>query len=553
MNLSPNPFWLVAIAGMVSAFAPASYAGPWMDSWFGRRPPAYPVGTPVTVGGQTSYMPVAGYVPPSYAPYAGSQLAGGVITTPYVSTQTVGYGGYASLMPPVNNAPVFAPGVPQTVAGYLPTAAYDSVWNRVPVTYYRPVTAYDPRYGTTVTSLQPCTSYQYQTQRPPTIAPRPLLGDYGLQANKWPSITGPGYNPTGLAVTSGYPSMQPYQSFPNVGAVAITPTVPSSMPPMASSGTSLGMPATSLPATAMNYNPLSPLAPMNPAPTTANYLPGGWQSAVNPTATQPFVVSPYGASMVGSTQPAAAWMPSNCANGTCSQASAPTATPYIPGAASVTPVGPPTYTPAPGYGAGSAPPTNPGYLNNPGSMGIPTTPNVMPNNQILPPGTGIPGLADPESVRQPGLSNAMNAPLKPEVDVRTLPMVAIDRGTNNTSRLDSLSGGPGSEYASRDLAQTNSINADNNISLGQSNFDPPKIPDTLNRKENTVQPLVAPSDFDSKPRWNPSLLEPEERSVVGGMDNSSNSATIRDVSIRRVRLTADEMPGPGFRPVTKLK
>ena len=166
MPLITSRLVVVAIAGLIvsTATPQASQAAPqWLDSLFGRRPPAYPVGAPVPVNGQVAAYspggyPSSGYVPPSYSGLVGNQAA-----------------------------PAFAPGIPQTVAGYLPTAAYDTQWARTPVTFYRPVTAFDPRYGTTVTSLQPCTSYQYQAQRQPVIAPRPLLGDYGMQANRWPS------------------------------------------------------------------------------------------------------------------------------------------------------------------------------------------------------------------------------------------------------------------------------------------------------------------------------------------------------------------------------
>ncbi|MEQ1825397.1 MAG: hypothetical protein ABL921_05600, partial [Pirellula sp.] len=376
MKLSPKHLLLVALsAGFVSATAPSSHAGPW--GWFGRSQPAYPVGAPVPLNGQTAYSPAAGYVPPSYAPYAGSQLSGGNMAVPppaYLGMQTANYSNYSAAMPQAYNAPLLAPGFPQTVAGYLPTAAYDTQWNRTPVTYYRPVTAFDPRYGTTVTSLQPCTSYQYQAQRAPVIAPRPLLGEYGLQANKWPSITGPGYNPTGLAVQSMYPPIAtPYQSLPNVGVPYLgQPTYA----PMSSSGTSLGMPATSLPTTTLNYSAGYPAS----VPTyagTANYL-APVSSPYAAASPYPYAVNPYAVNPYAAQSTASAWpnYTSNalgqnmlgtntpCANGTCSSAApltTPGASPYnmptpvVPGATSVVPYGPPTYSATPGAGGAPAP------------------------------------------------------------------------------------------------------------------------------------------------------------------------------------------------------
>ena len=118
MKLSPKRLLVVAIAACfsLSVTTQTCQAGPWLDSLFGRRPPAYPVGAPVPVNGQIAayslggYYPASGYIPPSYAN----------LRSPVVA----GYGNYA--VPPTNNAPVFAPGFPQTVFGQLPTAAYDS-------------------------------------------------------------------------------------------------------------------------------------------------------------------------------------------------------------------------------------------------------------------------------------------------------------------------------------------------------------------------------------------------------------------------------------------
>jgi len=550
MKLIPKRLVVVAtVACFVMLTAQTSQAGPWFDSLFRRQPPAYPVGAPVPVNGQVAayspgVYPSSGYVPPSYANLTGNQA--------------LGYGNYA--YPPTYNAPLFAPGFPQTVAAQLPTAAYDSQWARTPVTYYRPVTAFDPRYGTTVTSLQPCTSYQYQAQRQPVIAPRPLLGDYGLQANRWPSITGPGYNPTGLANTAMYaPVAQPYQFIPNAG-MQMTGQ-PSSVAPAGGMGVSSGMPASTLPLTTMPYNP--PYMGQQNVGQQSFY---GGQNYNGQVVSNPA----YSSSFPG-VVPTAAWMPSTaCANGMCAQAwrmlpasdptlaasaTAPSGTaasattiPYIPGATSVTPVGPPTYSavPSPGYGNGNfaqpanpnsgyGPATsvpaapgyaNPGYANpytnvNPYTA-PPTGGPVLPNNQVMPPNSMM--NRDPEADRRPGLnsfgwnnpgpthstSKAGDIPL----NVQTLPMVAIDRQSNSKSKeTPSNMSSPNGLLKPRDTMAMGDIPSSQPNPLSPSMLNgTQEIPQTLPPRGNVgMQPLSPPDDFDSNPRWTPTLLDPDDR------------------------------------------
>lgn len=537
MKLIPKRLAIVAtFACFVTLTEQTSQAGPWFDSLFGRRPPAYPVGAPVPVNGQVAayspgVYPSSGYVPPSYANLTGNQV--------------LGYGSYAS--PPTNNAPLFAPGFPQTVAGQLPTAAYDSQWARTPVTYYRPVTAFDPRYGTTVTSLQPCTSYQYQAQRQPVIAPRPLLGDYGLQANRWPSVTGPGYNPTGLANSAMFaPVAQPYQFIPNAG-MQMTGQ-PSYVAPAGGMGVSSGMPASTLPLTTMPYNP--PYSGQQNVGQQSFY---GGQNYNGQVVSNPA----YSSSFPG-VVPTAAWMPSTtCANGMCSQAlrmqaaSDPTLaasatgasgipTPYIPGATSVTPVGPPTYSaaPSPGYGNGNfAQPTNPnsgygtatsvpGYANpytnvNPYTA-PPTGGPVLPNNQVMPPNSIM--NRDPEADRRPGLNgfglnnpgptSSTSKPSEVPQNIQTLPMVAIDRESNSKGKevLPNLSS-PNGLLKPRDTVAMgdNPSSQPNPLSSSMLNGTQ-EIPQTLAPRGNVgMQPLSPPDDFDNNPRWTPTLLDPDDR------------------------------------------
>ena len=555
MKLITRRLLVVALAAcFVSTItSQTSQAGQWMDSVFGRRQPVYPVGAPVPVNGQVAAYspgtyPSLGYVPPSYANLNGNQV--------------LGYGNYGS--PPTYNAPLFAPGIPQTVAGYLPTAAYDSQWARTPVTYYRPVTAFDPRYGTTVTSLQPCTSYQYQAQRQPVIAPRPLLGDYGMQANRWPAITGPGYNPTGLANSAMVaPVAQPYQNIPMGGM------------PMAT------MPNSSAYGVYSQSNVAQPYAGQTSFYNGQNY---NGQVVANPVYSSSL---PIGSGVM----PTAAWMPStsNCANGMCPQPSNPVNAPYVPGAASVTPVGPPTYsaTPNPGYGQSNNPNAGFGSVGNPSLAPGFATPysntnpysapaasgQVFPPNLVMPPNTNPysnPNL-DPESMRRPSLGGS-NA----SINVQRLPLVAIDRESNaKTSGAPNPAINPNGLLKPSDAVAMSGVAPTEPSSLSPSMINGAQdIPKTLTPRENYgMEPLRAPDDFDSKPRWTPTLLDPDDRTVMErsgrirlqqDLDSAVSAVALESAKSNRnaiqlvsgVESKKSEPSQSGavrFRPVTTLK
>jgi hypothetical protein len=244
------------------AMAPSQLnAGTWMDNILNRRPPAYPVGAPVPVGSGVQNQ-VANYptLPTTASPYAAAPYAGQYGAGQYGGPLAIPTG--PSATPPSATGLGAIPfGTPQSVVGALPTASYDTTWNRTPVTYYRPVTTFDPRTGTNVTSLQPCTANQYQAQRIPMTAPRALLGEYGAQANRWPSITGPGYNPTGLSNTAMMPA-NGFQQLPNNGMV-----------PAGNAGQSMGIPVSSLPTTTIPYNPQAYVPNVAPSYVATRLLP----------------------------------------------------------------------------------------------------------------------------------------------------------------------------------------------------------------------------------------------------------------------------------------
>lgn len=543
MKFVPKHLLIAATAACFASAVSAqpSHAGQWLDSWFGRPQPAYPVGTPVPVNGQVAaYSPSAygqgAYVPPAYSNLKAPQVAG--------------YGSYAS--PPTYNAPLLAPGFPQTVAGQLPTAAYDTQWARTPVTYYRPVTAFDPRYGTTVTSLQPCTSYQYQAQRQPVIAPRPLLGDYGLQANRWPSITGPGYNPTGLSNTAMYaPAVSPVQSIPAAGM----PVYPSGALAPTGVGVSSGMPASSLPLTTMQYNPAvasQPYVAQPYASQQAAYYNGqnyNGQVIGNPAYSSSVTALPYNASAsqpIGSgVMPTAAWMPSTavCPNGLCPpQTTAQTypnqlTPPSIPGA-TVTAVGPPVYSSTPNPSSGSSglsQPVNPGSGYSSGASYNPatapyntpynpagTTP-VLPNGQIMPPGFNN---MDPEATRKPTLSGASQASAPPANNApignpASQPIESPFKAQNNqmaaaeATNKESTNGDSTTQWKSSELFAKPRDTMAADAGAARASTAAPEIPETLPPRVNYgMKPLSAPDDFDTKPRWNPTLLDPDDRTAM---------------------------------------
>ncbi|QDV24483.1 hypothetical protein [Aureliella helgolandensis] len=162
-------------------------AGPLIDWLFGARrtAPAYPVGQPVPVGSGNvaGYAPynaaVSGYGTPTASPvpmipngyatnygnYYGSQL-------PVIGSTGAGYS-----TPPLSG--IAAATMPPTVS-YVPNYGTQSL--RAPVTYYRPMLSTDPRTGAQVVAMAPCTSYEYQAQRVPTLGRSSLFGSYAPPA-----------------------------------------------------------------------------------------------------------------------------------------------------------------------------------------------------------------------------------------------------------------------------------------------------------------------------------------------------------------------------------
>jgi len=298
------------------------------------------------------------------------------------------------------------------------------------------------------------------------------------------------------------------------------------------------------------------------------------QVVVNPAYTNTYSSTPtvgWPSQTIGSgVMPTAAYMPATaaCPNGICPQPNSQVNILNIPGA-TVTPMGPPTYssTPNPNIGSGGqmqpvsgafgsspsstmgpayAPPNTGATSDGQQSFGQPPSyPPVMPNGQVLPNGQALPNgqmvnpnsnLVDPDSMRRPTLggSNASTTPapnLKASSpNVQSLPMVAVDGDatrSSNTVNPFMLSkpsfSGPATLLNPEGLAMGTPGNDSRSSSPGAL-----EIPQTLTPRENyDMQPLNAPDGFDGKPQWNPTLLNPEDRTVLNGSNQLREARKIR--------------------------
>ena len=421
---------------------------------WGCKPQApYPVGSPYPV---TNPAPQAG----SYA--AGRPTIPVVPITPSYGSTPSYYGNYGMLPPASGNA--LPNGFPQSVASAMPTAAYDTQWQRTPVTYYRPVTQFDPNYGTTVTSLQPCTSYQYQAQRVPMVAPTPVGGAYAQASNQWPAINQPGYYPTGVA-----------------NAYAMNPV------PLANPNTPL---------------PGSAVAP--PTYPQVQYLP------------------PNGTVPASAMSPGSATFQANTNQGLSSAVyyGSPTtnlAPPNVPGASSIVPMGPVTYLPGSSLPGSSLPgSSNPNPVLPPSPPSGATLDSEAARAPTWPPPPSVPSPSVPSPSAPPtsAAPSTSSAGLWSDRDERVakmspmtrLPMVPIDRPLANAAPTY-----PTSRSVSNDPAAIASPFP------GSSASNPATSPTLPTYQPSTktlnAKPLVAPEGFDGKPHWNPKLLPPSASPV----------------------------------------
>lgn len=527
----------------------------------GSKPPApYPVGAPYAINnGANPYTAARPMIPVTPI-------------TPSNGTMSSYYGNYG-MMPP-NTGTGLPNGIPQTVVSAMPTASYDTQWQRTPVTYYRPVTQYDPNYGTTVTSLQPCTSYQYQAARVPMIAPTPVGGAYAQASNQWPAINQPGYYPTGVASSNtmlptlapaaastviappAIPNYPAVQSLPNSGiqvpAVQPGTSITSGMPfYSAAPNTAITNPTTSY-STQATFTPFTVPQTSATAPTTISASANGTVPSQTPLSNGVYY---------GGAQPTA-----NCPNGLCPTTGNLTP-PVVPGASSVVPYGPVTYLPAkPATDAsqpvlppsGLAPTTTPtqppvtsGATLDPEAARAPSLPlnnSPAPSSQSAPIGAGAIGSGSAGSTSvgsNSGVPNSGSAKLWSDSDPRVanmvpmnrLPVVPIDSATSSPAK-DSFAQGTLPKYPTPQLQNpqyptSRSIPA-NPFPGAKSNYGPTPTP--VEPPPMNFLPLKAPVGLDAKPNWNPKLLEPTAPS-----SSSSNNPAPSTPSVNPQGIDAEKV------------
>lgn len=165
--------------------------------------------------------------------------------------------------------------LPQQAAwtsNYAPTTAYRSVWAPVPVTTYSPVTYQNPLSSSA--TLQPCTSYAWQSRRVPYTTFRPTLGANAyttrmpVASTASPLQIGSEWTPVGRstlmpgftqgATTAGYATSTDF-----------TPVAPAAATLPLTSNTSSGLPTATAGATEWQPVPDSESQPRQQAPADA--------------------------------------------------------------------------------------------------------------------------------------------------------------------------------------------------------------------------------------------------------------------------------------------
>lgn len=528
--------------------ARTAQAGPLIDWLFHHKQakavPAYPVGAPypVTAGYvpytagyvpavvptavpsvasvapaivpyTTGYAPVAAQVSPytsgytpygvAYSPYsAGRYFAGYGAAIPAYTPPTygtyygaarpiVGANGYGYLTQrPVNEVITTAPAVMPSTAPVTLVPDYRTTASRTPVTYYRPIMTTDPVTGAQVVTLAPCSSYEYQAQRVPTMG---LTQVYNGGATL-PTI------PTLPATAT------PTYTLPR-GGVPLAGPVPSTQPYATAYGT-YAAPTTSYisPVAPTTSSVITPAAPYSSgyAGYASNY---GNYSTLQPTAGAPsgtYPTAPYGSGSTGSSTYLGAGSTGGCTGsylgtgqastvplsvpGTAPYSAAPYAIPQ--GQSNVAPSLPPLQSTAPS--AGSVYPSLPGYQTPPVYQSQPVYPSTPSSTSPVLPPSGS-SSADPAAGAQPGL------PLQSSARLDSKP------------QLQNVVQQPAP--ASRSYTATPSAPA----AAGSTTTNAPASSGLL--------PIPVPDDFKHQPRWNPGLLKEKDPTAAAARVDSAVSRT----------------------------
>ncbi len=440
--------WLSVVWSLCLLPCPRTASGgEFLDWLFGRNQPLIPIGSYPIPSNMVGQPVVANY--PQAIPYpspvpVGPSCASASIpgTLPAAPVQ---------VLPPSSSSGTFVPTLPvyPPTTSQLPSSNFQSVWNRTPVTYYRPVTSVDPSSGATVTQLVPCTSYEYQTQRVPIYAFRPIFGQgrtfYPSPEMYWnPNATTP-------VASSGSSS---FISVPQAG-------MPIETAMLMVSGSVL---AGSLPPSFS-----TPIVPSNPVPS---YLaPSTPPSYLAPATASPGYLAPATTSP-SYIAPATSYAPSNA----------------VPGYSS----------PSTSYDYGNlpnvyAPPID---SNNPVGTGVtPNVPNWNATPQSTTPSGAAGSIADPESSVQPSL------PTQP-LSGSSTGQYQSERPRFGLSRVHQQS------EAANPFQSAPSTNSETSVS-GQPNPNAIEIPNRLQptRDRDDLKAIPAPEGSDLSPRWNRGLLD----------------------------------------------
>ncbi|PQO40297.1 hypothetical protein C5Y96_01615 [Blastopirellula marina] len=173
MTASPIKTVLTLVVCSLTVFNnPSQAQACWLTDWLWGTNEAYPVAPPVITTNYPAY--------PSNACYPTVQ---------------------ANYQPSVVGS-CAAPS-PVTTVGYAPQMNYNSQYQQVPVTVYRPVPVYQPNSaGVPVVGYQGCTTSRYQVQRVPAFGAAPAPSSCGCASAGYNAPVGA---PVGGAITSPAP------------------------------------------------------------------------------------------------------------------------------------------------------------------------------------------------------------------------------------------------------------------------------------------------------------------------------------------------------------
>lgn len=170
MTASPIKTVLTLVVCSLTVFNnPGSAQACWLTDWMWGKNEAVPVAPPVITTNYPAYPANACYptVQANYQPSVVGSCA--------------------------------APS-PVTTVGYAPQMNYNSQYQRVPVTVYRPVPVYQPNAaGVPVVGYQGCTTSRYQVQRVPAFGAAPAPSSCGCASAGYSAPIAPA---TGGAITS---------------------------------------------------------------------------------------------------------------------------------------------------------------------------------------------------------------------------------------------------------------------------------------------------------------------------------------------------------------